>query len=206
VLNSNNKTKDQNMATFIDLDSVWRDRDSYPNENNYELGPKKIESWFKSARSVRAYPQNPNLQPLEFATTVNITYMTVPYSETVSEFPRLYVNFRSQKYKDIHLINTIEGRHMDAKFICVFDKIQSDRNGNPMWIHYKCDMEQTMRFERGEPIVLQITTRDGSVLPQLDTPPDQPPDPLKQNLITFEVTPYIRDGDYDNHLVQPLQM
>lgn len=192
------------MATFIDLDSVWRDREIYPNENSYELGPKKIVTWFKSARTVRAFPQNPNLQPLEFATTVNITYMTIPFDETVVEFPRLYVNFRSKNYKDIHLINSIEGKQMNVKFICSFDKIQNDRNGNPLWIHFRCNIEQTMRFERGEPIVLEITTRDGSILPQLDNPPDQPANPLKQTLLTFEVTPYIRDSDYDNHLVQPL--
>ena len=192
------------MASFIDLDSMWRDREAYPNENDYELGPKKIDSWFKSARTVRAFPQNPNLQPLEFATTVNIKYMTIPYSETVAEFPRLYVNFRSKNYKDIHLINAIEGRQMDAKFICMFDKVQYDRNNNPVWLHYRCNMEQTMRFDRGEPVVFQITTRNGTVLPQLDNPPDQAADPSKQTLITFEVTPYIRDGDYDNHLVQPL--
>lgn len=192
------------MANFIDLDSIWRDRETYPNENDYVLGPKKIESWFRNARSVRALPQNPNIQPLEFATTVSIVYMTIPYSAAVAELPRLYVNFRSEKYKDIHLINAIDGKQMDAKFICVVEKIQNDQFGNPAWIHYKCSMEQTMRFERGDPIILQITTRDGSVLPQLDTSPDQPPDPLKQTILTFTITPYIRSGSYENHMVQPL--
>lgn len=192
------------MSTFIDLDSIWRDRDVYPNENNYELEPKQVETWFKSARSVRAFPQNPNTQPLEFATTINIKYLTLPYSETVSEFPRVYVNFRSKRYQDIHLINAIDGKQPYAKFICHLDRIQNDRNGNPLWIHYRCNMEQTMRFERGEPVLFQITTRDGTTLPQLDTSVPTPPDPTRQTLCTFELTPYIRDGDYDNHLVEPL--
>lgn len=192
------------MASFIDLDSMWRDRESYPNENDYELGPRKVENWFKSARNVRTTARNPNVRPLEFSTTVNIRHMTIPYSETVSEFPRLYVNFHSSKYRDVHLIDSIEGRQTYSKFICIPEKIQNDSNGNPLWIHYKCCMEQTMRFERGDPVILQITTRDGSVLPQLDTNPDVPADPVKQTLLTFEITPYLIDGDYDNKLSQPM--
>ena len=153
------------MSTFIDLDSIWRDRDVYPNENNYELEPKQVDTWFKSARSVRAFPQNPSTQPLEFATTINIKYLTLPYSETLSEFPRIYVNFRSKRYKDIHLINAIDGKQPTAKFICNFDRIQTDRNGNPLWIHYRCNMEQTMRFERGEPAIFQVTTRVQQIRP-----------------------------------------
>nr|QBK86408.1 MAG: uncharacterized protein LCMAC102_02030 [Marseillevirus LCMAC102] len=190
------------MSTFIDLDSIWRDRETYPNPNDYQLTPKQVDTWFPSARTVRAYPQNPTIQPLEFATTVNIHYLTLPFSETVSEFPRIYVNFRSDRYKDIHLIQAIDGKQPDAKFICNFDRIQNDSNGNPMWIHYKCSMEQTMRFDRGRPVLFQITTRDGSILPNLDTILPTPLDPTKQTLCTFELTPYIRDGDYDNHLAE----
>ena len=194
------------MSTFVDLDSMWRDREAFPNENSYELGPRKIDSWFRSARTVRAFPMNPNLQPLEFSTTVNIKYMTIPYSETVADFPRLYVDFHSKKYRDIHLINSIEGRQSDAKFICVPEKIQNDVNGNPIWMHYRCTMEQAMRFERGDQISVSIMTRNGTVLPQLDNPPEDEPDPSKQTLLTFEITPYIRDGDYDNHMVQTLSL
>ena len=192
------------MASFIDMDSVWRDREAFPNENNYELQPKQVETWFKSARSVRSSPQNPNLQPLEFATTVNIKVLTIPFSETVSEFPRVYVNFRSKRYNDIHLIHAIDGKQPDAKFICIFDRLQNDRNGNPIWIHYRCNMEQTMRFERGQQVIFQITTRDGSILPQLDTNIPTPPDASKQTLCTFEITPYIKDANFDNHMVETL--
>lgn len=191
------------MATFIDLDSLWRDRDAYPNENSYQLGPKKIETWFQSARTVQSTAKNPNLRPLEFATTINVKSLTIPYTEDLSEFPRVYINFRSNNYKDIHLINAIEGRQSESKFVCVYDKIQNDRNGNPLWIHYKCDMEQTMRFSRGEPVLFEITTRSGAVLPQQDTPADQDADPTKQTLVTFEVTPYLIDNDYANHMSQP---
>ena len=192
------------MATFVDLDSFWRDREEYPNENDYALKPLQVESWFKSSRSTRAFPSNPSIRPLEFATTVNIRYLTIPYSEMVSEFPRVYVNFRSQRYKDVHLINAIDGKQPDAKFICAPDRIQNDRNGNPIWIHYKCHMEQTMRFARGEPVFFQLTTRDGSVLPQLDTDVPVMADPSKQTLCTFEITPFVIDGSFVNNMTQTL--
>jgi len=192
------------MATFVDLDSMWRDRETYPNPNDYALSPADVETWPTKARTVRAFAQNPGISPLEFATTINIKYLTLPYSETVAEFPRVYVNFRSSRYSDIRLINAIQDRQPDAKFICNFDRIQNDRNGDPTWIHYRCNMEQTMRFERGAPIVFQVTTRGGTILPSLDTVVPDPADPTKQTLCTFEITPYIRDSSYDNHMTSTL--
>lgn len=190
------------MSTFIHLDSFFRDRENYPNENDYELTPAQIKSWFRSARTVRAYPQNPTATPLEFATTVRITYLTVPYTKALSEFPCLYITFQSRLYRDIHLIDTIGGNHPDTKFICIPDRVQNDRNGAPLWIHYKCGMEQTMRFRRKDPIKIQLTTRSGFTLPQQDTNVPIDPNPNKQTLATFELTPYIRDGDYDHHLLE----
>ena len=190
------------MATFIDLDSIFRDRETYPNENSYELLPKQVKAWFTSARTVRAYPQNPTSTPLEFATTVRISYLALPYTEDLAEFPRIYLNFESKLYKDIHLISAIDGKHPNAKFVCVPDRVQNDRNGDPLWIHYKCAMEQTMRFRRGDPIKFEITTRSDDILPQQDTSSPVDPDPTKQTVCTFEITPYIRDGDYTNNLLE----
>lgn len=190
------------MATFVDLDSFERDRETYPNPNDYQLQVQQIKTWNRASRSVRAFPQNPNIEPKEFVTTINIRYMTLPYSDAVAALPRIYVNFVSRTYKDINLIQTINGIHSDAKFICVPDRIQEDPNtGNPIWIHYKCSMEQTMRFKRDDPILVQFTTRSGDVLPNTDTLVPNPPDPNQQTLITFELTPYIRDGDYDNQML-----
>ncbi len=192
------------MSTFIDLDSVWRDREIYPNENSYFLGPKKIDTWFRTNRSITAFPQNPGKRPLEFVTTVNIKYLTIPYTEELADMPRVYVDFRSEKYKDVHLINSIEGRQMTPKFICSIDKIQSDSLDIPTWIHYRCNMEQTMRFERGDPVIFSITDRFGNTLPSQDTESPNDPDPLKQTLATFEITSYINDASYDHHLAEPV--
>lgn len=194
------------MSSFIDLDSIWRDREMFPNENKYELTPNQVESWFRKSRTVRAFPQEPSTSPLEFATTVNLRYLTLPYTDELSLIPRVYVNFSSREYKDIRFINTIDGRLPEAKFICQFDKVQNDSFGNPVWIHYKCVMEQTMRFKRDDTISFEITSRNGNTLPQNDNPPIDEPISNIQTLATFEVTPYIRDGDYDNHMASTLNL
>jgi len=191
------------MASYVDLDSILRDRDNFPNENNYQLLPQQTQTWFRAAREVRAFPSNPALQPLEFATTVNIVQLTTPYTPELEAIPRLYVNFRCLRYDDIRLIFCINGLHSEAKFVVFPHGIQKDVQGTPLWIHWKSTMEQTMRFDRSYPVEFQISTRDESFLPQQDAIPECEPNPLKQTLCTLEITPYIRDGDYDNHVTTP---
>lgn len=192
------------MTTFIDLDSFWRDRETFPNEFDYGLTPSQVDTWFSESRTVRAYPDKNENKVLEFSTTVKILYLILPYSDDLAELPKVYINFRSRNYKDIHLIHSIDGRKADIKFICVFDKIQDDRNGNPTWIHYKCCMEQAMRFKRGDEVYLTISTRDGTVLPQSDNNIPDDPNPLKQTLMTLEISPYITDTSYSNHMQSTL--
>lgn len=67
------------MSTFIDLDSVWRDRQAYPNPCNYQLTPDQISTWVKSTRDVIALPKNANERPLDFVTSLNIVGVTLPY-------------------------------------------------------------------------------------------------------------------------------
>jgi hypothetical protein len=189
------------MANFIDLDSTWRDRDVYPNENSYEVDSHQVSTWCKNSRTVRALPQNPNTQPLDFSTTIAIKYLTLPYTDDLSELPRVYINFYSKKYKDVNLINSINNIQYNTKFICTHDRIQNDRNNIPLWIHYKCKMKQTMRFAMGEPILFQITTRDGTILPQLDTNIPDLYNPIKQTLCTFELIPLIRDGYFSQDVL-----
>ena len=194
------------MASFVDLDSIWRDREMFPNPCDYQLTPSQVDSWFRSARTVRAFPANPSTQPLDFSMSVNIKHLILPYEDSIVGLPRIYVDFHSRRYNDIHLIQTIDGKHPDARFICIPQKVQDDAAGNHLWIHYACTMEQIMRFKRDDIIIFQLTTRDGSILPNFDTLVPNPPDPNKQSLIVFEITPYLRDSSYgagDNALVQP---
>ena len=186
------------MASYIDLDSYYRDRDSYPNENDYYVQPEQVKNWVKQPRTTSSTSRGPQMRPLEFAVTIKIISIAVPYSVDIASFPRIYVDFRSQTYDDTRLIDCIDGRLPDSKFICNFDKIQYNSANVPTWIHYKCRMEQTMRFERGQPVFLRITGRSGIVLPQQDNPPEDNPDPTKQTLVTFRITPYDIEGDFSS--------
>ena len=188
------------MSTFIDLDSIWRDREIYKNPADYQLSPKQVETWYTYPRSKRAHPQNANIKPLDFASSIVIKYLTIPYDDEIVKLPRVYVNFTSIKYKDIHLIHAIEGKQPEAKFICQFDFIQNDKNGDPLWIHYKSNMKQVMRFIRGYPILFRVTTRSNTILPNLDT--GENVDAEKQILCTLEIQPYITDAAFDNHFTE----
>jgi hypothetical protein len=193
------------MTSFIDLDSLWRDRDNYPNPCDYEVTPSQIETWFRNAREVRAFPQKVIQRPLEFVSALTIQLLTLPYHTDLASLPRIYIDFHCRKYNDKYLINSIDARQSDARFICVQDRIQYDNNNNPIWIHYRSSMEQTMRFKRDEPVVLRITTRDGTILPYfIDLDLTQPMDPTRQTLVTFSIIPYIRDNDYANHMSETL--
>ena len=191
------------MSTFIDLDSFWRDRVAYPNPCDYQLTTEQVETWFPHAREVRAFPSNPTNRPVEFVTSVHVENLTLPYDDALAKLPRVYVNFQCQTYKDIYLISSIDGKQRDARFICFFDKIQTDATGKPIWIHYRCGMEQVVRFKRNEPVLLRIMGRDANVIPFfIDTDPTKPKDPTKQSLITFTITPYLRDNVFSNHNVE----
>jgi len=67
------------MATYIDLDSVWRDRSAFPNPCDYSLTPEQVATWTKSVREVRALPQNANERPLDFVSSINVLGATLPY-------------------------------------------------------------------------------------------------------------------------------
>jgi hypothetical protein len=192
------------MAQYIDLDSILRDREEYPNENDYQLSPQQVEGWFRNSRIVTPLPQNPNTYPLGFVSSISIVDLALPYSALLSTMPRVYINFTSMLYRDVNLVQTISSSLPDAKFVCKYDKIQYDSLNNPIWIHYKCDMDQVMRFERRDPIQFQVLTRSGNILPQQDTTIPLDADPLKQTLCTLSITPYIQDGKFDNQMVETL--
>jgi hypothetical protein len=79
------------MSTFIDLDSVWRDRQTYPNPCDYELTPDQVDTWVRAVREVRALPQSANERPLDFVTSINVINLTLPYPRIELYAPRLIV-------------------------------------------------------------------------------------------------------------------
>lgn len=191
------------MSTFLHLDSKFRDREIYPNENEYEVTPEQSRCWFSAARTVRAYPANTLSQPLEFATSVKLLTLTLPYTVELASIPLVYVRFSSTDYTNLFLIKSINDTLKEATYICRFDRIQYDANNVPMYIHYQCGIEQVMRYSRDKPVKIAVVNRDNQVLPQQDDSTPNPPNDTAQTFFTFEITPYIRDGDYDNHMTSP---
>lgn len=193
------------MSNYIDLDSIWRDRIDYPNPANYQLTPGQVATWFKAARETRSSPPVPTTRSLEFVTSVHAEVLTLPYRAEMLDFPRVYMDFHCSSYDDKYLINSIDGRQASARFIFVLDKVQNGATGAPMWMHYKCTMDQVLRFRRDDPVVFRLLTRDGNVIPFYNDPdPLVPIDPTQQILATFTLTPYLKDAHYSNHSTETI--
>ena len=188
------------MATFIDLDSSYRDRQQYPNPANYTVKDDQMSSWFTQGRTVRAFPQEIPKRQLEFVASLKLIHFVLPYSTALSGMPIIFVDIHTQRYKDRSLISTISNMHPSIKFVCEFDKYQVDSTGNPVWIHYKTNMNQVMRFSRKSALTFTVILLDGSVLFIQDNLPPLDPNASVQVHATFEVLPYIRDDEYSNHL------
>ena len=148
------------MSTFIVLDSSYRDRQQYPNPANYVVNDTQMSSWFLQGRSIRAFPAEiPNRQ-LEFVSTIKLLHFVLPYSITLSNIPIIYVDIHTQKYKDRSLVSTISNSQPLVKFVCEFDKYQFNNAMQPVWIHYKCNMSQVMRFSRKSPLTFAVINWD----------------------------------------------
>lgn len=187
------------MASFISLDSIWRDRETYPSPSEYTIEVNQLNGWFRTARNVRAYPTDANLKPHEFVTSVKLHNLIVPFNVLTASFPILYLDFHSGHANDVDLIATLNGTHRRARFVASFEKIQNDGNNAPIWVHYRCNQEQVMRFKRDHRMEFRVTTRDGSLFPNFDTPVPEPPNPNAQIIANFENLPYIRDADFSHH-------
>ena len=190
------------MSTYIHLDSLYRDKEEFPNENNFQLTGRQVQGWTKYARSVRPYPQNPSLQPLDFTSSLRIISVTTPYYPEIAEQPYLFLNFGNTSggagFSDTSLIYTIDNRFNDEKFVLRQCRIQKDSDGNKMWIHWTADMDQVTRFRRDVEMIFTLKTRTGMILPQKDLDGGL----SNQVSCTVEIIPYIRDGSYDNHYTQ----
>lgn len=120
-------------------------------------------------------------------------------------FPRLYVDFHSRFYNDTKLLKTIGGVLSDAKFVIGQDRIQFDDTGRPVWIHYKAHGEQVFRFKRDDTVTLSFMTRDGTKIDFFNEPDlSIPTDPERQSLVTFNITPYIKDASFRNQSIDPI--
>ena len=201
------------MSNYFAIESIRRNRDEFPNPPEFTVEAAQTSGWFSSARTVRAVGQNPQTMSLDFVSAIEVKQVITPYKipnpgpnppigATTPPYAYLFLDIHSPTYNDQYLINTIGGVNRDARFFLVRDKVIFDSKGKPIWILWNSLMEQVLRFKRNDPLVFRLFTPDGVTLPLIDNGPL--PNKSAQVVALLGVTPYSRDGDYDNHLLQYL--
>ena len=201
------------MSNYFAIESIRRNRDEFPNPAEFTVEASQTQGWFRSARQVRALGQNPQTMSLDFVSAIEVKQVITPFhipdpppnppSPTPSNpYSYLYLDIHSPTYNDQYLINTISGANRDARFILIRDKIIYNSAGKPTWILWTSPMEQVLRFKRNDPLVFRLFTPNGTTLPLIDNKPE--PNESVQIMALLGVTPYSRDGNYDNHLLQYL--
>ncbi len=210
------------MSTYFHVDSRWRDRTVFDNPAEFLIPIEVSNGWRTVDRTVQAVRPHDKLQATNMVHTVKLLNLTLPFDfggEVGTTFldthPFVYVTFQSTtQYKDMKLINTLENGKIvnktldsngnlvtvslkDAVFVAYCDKVQ----GTNDWIQYKCNMLQTYRINLKDSMNFRIFTVDGLTLAIVDDQPPTAADPAKQVNALFEVTPYIRDNEFSNHLV-----
>lgn len=213
------------MSTHFHIDSRWRDRKNYPNPAEFFIPVEVTNGWRTENRTVQAVRPHDKQQVTNMVHTVKLLNLTVPYdfggttgTAFVDFYPFVYVSLQSTTmYKDNKLINTLENGNVvnktvdidgnlktvslkDATFVAYCDKIQGGLNG-PAWIQFKSSMIQTYRINLKDGLTFRVFTPDGQTLSIVDIEAPENADPSKQVNALFEVTPYARDADYDNHFV-----
>lgn len=143
----------------------------------------------------------------------------------------LYVHFSTSRYTDSNLIRTINNEHRDATFVAVPMRTfvgAPDGGGNSVeWTFYESHMLQCIRLEDKKPVITfrvftnQLQAFDGPFaaitggvpIPGFTQSSNSVriyddnlattvlPNPRLQIRALFELTPYVRDGSYENHLV-----
>jgi len=214
------------MSTHIHVDSRWREREVHPNPAEFTIRNEIVEKWRTSNRSVQAVRPHNKRQVTNLTHTVELRHLTLPYdfggataSGAIEELDFVYVSFQpASMYGDTRLLNTMEeGRIVnqtidlsgnlvttslkDATFVARCDKVQESSGGVKRWVHYVCDMNVTMRFDPQREINFRVFSSDGKTLPIVDNDTDSNINRYRQVNAVFEITPYIREGEYDNHMV-----
>ena len=201
------------MSNYFSIESIRRNRDEFPNPAEFTVEASQTQGWFRRSRTVRAVGQNPQTMSLDFVSSIEVKQVITPYKipdpppkppapTPTTPYSYLYLDIHSPTYNDQYLINTIGGANRDARFLLGRDKVIFDDTGSPVWILWTSPMEQVLRFKRDDPLVFRLFTPDGVTLSLVDDGPV--PKESVQIVALLGITPYSRDGDYDNHLLQYL--
>lgn len=212
------------MSTQIHVDSTWRNRNEYPNPAEFIISIDMINSWRTVDRTVQPVRPHNKMQATNMLHTVKLLNLTIPNvavantitnatlqgskfvtttTIAVMDAPFIYVSLHSaDMVNDSRLVNTLEGGRnsynrtlKDAVFVAYYDKTQNN------WIQYKTNMLQSYRLDTTKELKFRLFDNTGQTLQLTDTSPPTYPNGAVQVNAVFEVTPYIRDDRYENHVV-----
>jgi hypothetical protein len=199
------------MTTYIDLDSYYRIRETYPNPADYVVEDSQVRDWIREPRSVTAMSSRPGNKVLDFTQTVEIEGFTLPYTAITyidstgtivnthtADLTRIYVDVHTVRYNDLRLIQTIDDKLNKTRFVLTPERIQHDSADQPIAIQFRTNrMNQVMRFATDQSIKFTVMQERGFTIIIDDS--GQDPDPTKQIWVNIAVKPYYRDGLYANH-------
>jgi len=196
------------MSNYIDLDSTHRKRDLYPNPCDYVVQSDQVSSWNRESRKVVSHSTRPGAKTTDFVQSIQIKHVILPYTDITyhsqdgnvinshtADLQRMYLNVYTERFNDKHLLSTIDNKVSKANFVLTQEKIQFDSSGDPAWIFFSSRMDQVMRFSRNESLVVQLRQEEGKIIIIEDM---DPVDKSLQTYVLIEVTPIIRDGDYND--------
>lgn len=127
-------------------------------------------------------------------------------SKIILTAPFLYLILRCNLIKDSYNVRCIRGEHADVTHIIQRGGVTPDEYGAPGMIEWYSKSEQTQRWALDQTIEIGFETRSGrrvDVFKEEDGTLNKDPNPQRQSIINFIVTPFVRDGTYSNHFLSP---
>jgi hypothetical protein len=129
-------------------------------------------------------------------------------SRVVLTSPVLLFKIRCVTYKDNRNIRCLSGTHAGVTHILFRGGVTQGASGAPAFIEWIAKAEQTQRWKLDDVIQFEFETRDGRVLDVFKESADdqmKEKDPTRQSIISFIVTPFVRDGSFSNHFTDPYE-
>lgn len=210
------------MSVPLLLDSKDRDRTEFANPAEFNVDMKQTAGWSSLMRDVLCVRPCSKKDACNLLFCIRLLVLTLPGAATDSNGgnlpesqPYIFVRLSSSLYPDKGLIRNIDSTTLrganDATFVCVLERLQG---GASEWLQYKCTMNQCIRLDATKPqLEFRVFTREGNPAIPLgangtntvqitDNALPAAIDPTLQVNALFEITPYVRDNDYANHLIE----
>lgn len=212
------------MSVPILIDSKDRDRTLYSNPAEFTINSSQTAGWSSLTKDVLCVRPCAKKNVCNLLYCIRLVSLTLPGTATDTAGgdlrdtqPYIFVRLSTSTYPDRGLIRNIDSTSKiganDATFVCVFEKAQG---AGEEWFQYKCAMTgQCLRFDPEKPqIEFRVFTREGSPAIPLsggnttntvlitDNALPNNINPARQVSALFEVTPYVRDNEFSNHLIE----